>query len=350
MRNLKEVLLRPGESTTMKQMSERIIFIGKNGDLSKYILAALRDLGHTCLFIDQRGGISYRFALLRKGVHRIAALKKLREWEIKRLNSAILKEASSFKPTLVLVWNGDTIATETIQSLRSQGITTANWFLDLMTHWEIIKKVAPVYDYFFTPDAEVISSLQKIGVKSHKASFAFKAAFERFPEGARQYPVSFVGSYDPKIWRKREELLRALTDFNVHIWGPPIWKATPLANNYHGGAAGEKMIEIYRKSKIVVDIPWDHIPASAISIRPYEVTASGACLFFYDIRPEMSELFNPDKEYVSFKNAQELREKVRYYLDHPHELHAVAYAGYQRFMRDHTYHKRLADMLSIIRS
>lgn len=331
-------------------MRERVLFVGKPNDLGRNITAALKSLGHECLFFNQQDGITYRYRASRKIIRTFPSLQFLRKWENERINRRLIATARSFKPTILLVWNGDSIVPETIHAIKQQGIITANWFLDLMTHWAIIKHVAPAYDYFFSPDQEVIRALDGMGVRAYQAAFGFKRAFSKFPDGPRKYPITFIGSYNAKIWRKREELLAMVKDLGVHVWGPDAWRTTRLAECYHGVATGDKMINIYEQSKIVIDIPWDHITADTVSIRPFEATSAGACLFFYDIRPEMQKFFLPNVEYVPFKTADELREKAAYYLNHPHELEAIARAGYARFMREHTYEARLRDIISEIRA
>lgn len=330
-------------------MSERILFVGKDNPMGRDIATALRNLGHDCLFFDQRSGISY-WDGVRSLIRIVPPLDILRRWDNERMNARLVQTAIRFKPSILLVWNGDSISERTIRAIADNGAVTANWFLDLMTHWKIIERVAPAYDFFFSPDRRVIQALHDIGINALRASFAYAAVFNQYPEGPRPYPISFVGSYHPDIWRQREDLLASVADLGVNVWGPSAWRKSRLKNFYHGAARGPTMVEVYRKSRIVLDVPWDHITADAVSIRPYEATASGACLFFYDIRPEMPELFVPDFEYVPFRTVAELHEKAAYFLSHTDELDVIARAGHARFMRDHTYEARLSSMIEAIRS
>lgn len=330
-------------------MTERVLFVGITDSLSDDVLDALGCLGHTCLFFNQRGSLTFRYSLVRKVLRAVPALEPLRAWDVRRMNRRLIAAAGQFKPTILLVWNGERIHPETVHAIHNQGAITVNWFLDFMTHWPSIKRIAPLYDFFFTPDRRVIEALGAVGVRAHHASFGCRAVFEHFPEGPRPYPVTFVGSYGPSAWTKREDFLAVAGDVGLHIWGPPSWRQTRLKEFYRGAARGEAMLQKYSKSQIAIDVPWDHLDADAISIRPFEVTAAGACLFFYDIRPEMRHMYEADREYVPFTTATELQAKLRHYLAHPAELESIARAGYARFMRNHTYVHRLREIIATVR-
>jgi spore maturation protein CgeB len=58
--------------------------------------------------------------------------------------------------------------------------------------------------------------------------------------------------------------------------------------------------------------------------------------------------FEPGKEIETFRNLDELRDKVRYYLDHPDERRAIAEAGRRRAHSEHTYTNRLKQMLDVV--
>jgi len=51
-------------------------------------------------------------------------------------------------------------------------------------------------------------------------------------------------------------------------------------------------------------------------------------------------MFEPDVEVVSYGSAEECAEKVRYLLEHDSEREAIAAAGQNRVLRDHTFERR----------
>ena len=162
--------------------------------------------------------------------------------------------------------------------------------------------------------------------------------------------MSLVASYAPERWTKRDELLSLVSDLGLNIWGPKAWKKSTLSAYYRGEASGIKMFEIYRQSKIVIDIPWDSHAAHGISLRPTEAMISGACLFMYDIRPDMHKIFKKDEDYVSFLTGEELKTKIKYYLENEGEREKIAGSGYRATLQNHTYSSRMTEVLDVINS
>ena len=58
----------------------------------------------------------------------------------------------------------------------------------------------------------------------------------------------------------------------------------------------------------------------------------------------LEEYFILDKEIVCYKTPGEMLEKIQFYLSHDDERIAIADAGYQRAVRDHTYEKRFNEL------
>jgi len=80
-----------------------------------------------------------------------------------------------------------------------------------------------------------------------------------------------------------------------------------------------------------------------IKARHFEIPACGG---FVITSPadDLERYYVPDKEIVLYRNVPELVEKIRYYLAHDKEREAIAEAGYQRTLRDHTYEKRFSEI------
>jgi spore maturation protein CgeB len=81
--------------------------------------------------------------------------------------------------------------------------------------------------------------------------------------------------------------------------------------------------------------------------RTFELASAGA-FQLVDERSLLSELFEPDREIITFKNEKELRDKITYYLNHPDDRKVIAERARQRILAEHTYEKRMSDMLNYI--
>ena len=76
------------------------------------------------------------------------------------------------------------------------------------------------------------------------------------------------------------------------------------------------------------------------NIRLFEATGVGACLVT-DWKEDLGDLFELDREVVSYRSPDECAEKVRWLLDHPGKCAEIGKAGQQRTLREHSYAQRL---------
>jgi spore maturation protein CgeB len=82
-------------------------------------------------------------------------------------------------------------------------------------------------------------------------------------------------------------------------------------------------------------------------MRLYEATGVGT-LLLTDEAKNLGELFEPGREVVTYADADDLAEKVRHYLAHEDERSAVARAGQERTLREHTYAERMRELVAIL--
>ena len=108
------------------------------------------------------------------------------------------------------------------------------------------------------------------------------------------------------------------------------------------------MYEIFHKSLITLNYHIDVAGAYAGSGQLFEATGIGT-LLVTDWGKNLHEMREPGKEGVAYRSAEECAEMVQYYLGHAAEREAIARAGQQRTLRDHTYYKRMQEFADIIR-
>jgi spore maturation protein CgeB len=81
--------------------------------------------------------------------------------------------------------------------------------------------------------------------------------------------------------------------------------------------------------------------------RVYEALACRSFLLVDD-QKDVQSLFQDGKHLVIFKNTEDLREKITYYLKHPEMRKKIASQGYEETVHKHTYLLRLKEMFSVI--
>jgi spore maturation protein CgeB len=82
-------------------------------------------------------------------------------------------------------------------------------------------------------------------------------------------------------------------------------------------------------------------------MRLYEATGVGT-LLITDWKENLHELFEPGKEVIAYRTPEECGELIQYYLEHEVEREAIARAGQERTLREHTYYQRMQELVDII--
>lgn len=92
---------------------------------------------------------------------------------------------------------------------------------------------------------------------------------------------------------------------------------------------------------------WDGTNDSTISAQHFEIAAAGGFLLCHD-HSELTKYFEVGSECDTFRDEQELVDKIRYYVANDARRERIARAGQQRALRDHLYRHRLRDILGIM--
>lgn len=164
--------------------------------------------------------------------------------------------------------------------------------------------------------------------------------------------VSFAGAG----YFNRKNVFTKLTDFNFKIWGNDWIADMPLSLLIQDGGkrfTEEEAVKIYNYSKININLHssmwhWDINPdGDFLNPRVYEILGCGG-FQLVDRRRYMKGVFEDGKDLVVFDSVEDLRKKIRYYLDNEHERSAIAEHGYNTVRKHHTYEQRVSEMMNII--
>src|SRR3989344_2216679 len=325
----------------------RILLVSnKHSIFEKPILRAFQALGHEVQIIDFWGNaVLMPGKLVHRAVAKLPALIKnpvrnLARWQV---DFKILAKVKSYQPDLIFILKAKDINFSILKQLRKVG-KVANYYPETFDHWNRIKSIVSHYDYFFDHDPEVVKRLREMG-HQHAQYLPFSAEIDQetiFPDfNQRKYPVSFIGSFMPIRYTQRETILTQVKDLGLNIWGNKAWLDTGLKDYYRGRPSDQEMLDIYRQSKIVVNIDlMQGVQGTGVNLRPFEVTSCGAMLVNHDDRKDIFNLFEDGKEFISFKGLEDIRQKVEYYLGHEDELKIIAQAGFERTKNNHTYVQR----------
>ncbi len=309
-------------------------------------------------------------------------------------------QIKKFRPEVLLVADYSTFTADFLRNIRREcpsvrlilgwcGAPYAD--LSVIREWDIALSCVP----------EMVADFRAEGLRSFHVNHAFAPRILNEIDITRppEIDFAFIGSVlkQNKFHIERERLLLHLVKFtNLQIWSDlkrptfrergnsqmrrgiyelvarapqkltdklPLtrriaaWKLPPpseteidrqIARRTHPPVFGVEMFQQLRSSRVVFNNHIDISPVSASNMRLFETTGIGACLIT-DWKKNLSELFEPDKEVLTYASAEECVEKVGYLLENEVERRSIAEAGQRRTLRDHTFENRAARIDEIIR-
>jgi spore maturation protein CgeB len=111
---------------------------------------------------------------------------------------------------------------------------------------------------------------------------------------------------------------------------------------------GLAMYQTLQRSQVNYNCHIDIAAGSASNRRLFECTGVGSCLLT-DHKANMSTLFEPDSEVVTFSSTEECIDKAKWLLDNPQERRKIAQAGQRRTLAEHTFTQRAGQFDAVIR-
>jgi spore maturation protein CgeB len=280
-----------------------------------------------------------------------------------------LSMAQACRPDLVLVLNGMHVFpddhSEQIDQIRNMGIKTAIWFADDPYFTDLTKQIAPHYDYVFTHELNCLPFYQKIGcTQTHYLPLAVPLSLFRpmAVESSFRSDICFIGNAFPNRIAFFNQIVPYLSKKKIVLIGS-LWDQLAqypiLANQIRlGWVPVEESIHYYNGAKVVINLhrsPFEdgysknsrNIPAYSVNPRTYEISACGV-LQLTDIREDLGTLYSPGYDIETYTGADELIHKMDYYLHHEEEREQIALRGLRRTLQEHTYIKRLKQLLKVV--
>ncbi len=240
----------------------------------------------------------------------------------------------------------------TIEYIKNKGIKTVCWWLNDPFQFERSIKQASFYDYYFTNSKGSVHYYKKAGVKNvfYLPVGIYPPVHKKLENIEKKYDICFAGDWNPV----RAEFLTLLSkEFHISIFGP--WKKKVknnkiLAKNIvkNGFFSPQEMVKIFNESKIVLNIhswfgKWNY----GINPRVFEANGCGA-FQIVDYKEEIEDIFEHKKEIIFYRNIEELKEALSFFLAHDRERVRIAENGYLKTIKYHTYEHRLKEMFYII--
>jgi len=224
---------------------------------------------------------------------------------------------------------------------------------------EIEKEVdLSCFDVILSNSHKILNQAQEAGVKN--AVWFFPGMPEWIAEEVSNLPktqdISFTGSWTSAHTR-RNKLLTAVADklptcrsnstISYHLLSS-IPVASVVAKFNKAPLWGMAMYRLLRQSRIAFNADIDGFDNETGNMRLVEATAAGSFVLT-EYHDNISQYFEPGVEIETFRDEEELIEKICYYLDHPEKRETIARKGQERCLRDYSMTKRSQELDEIIK-
>jgi spore maturation protein CgeB len=323
-----EVLMDEELETHLKNNKRTILYVGIKYDYGNKdwglsyehynFYHALLNMGYSLIYFDydrikQKYGIKKMSQMLREAVYYyqpdILFYFNFHDW----IKHSIWKEISEDLPTKTIIWLAD-------------------------DHWryEETQSVWELFNLVVTTDRKGYEKRKKVGFSNVLLSqWACNHFLYKNLNLPKIYDVSFVG----QCYGERENFVNILRRKGINI--------TTFGHDWGNSSRVSQadLIRIFNQSKISLNISFASKGDKILAIkgRDFEAPGCGSLLLTKDTK-EIAEYFVPGEEIITYKDANDAADKIKFYLAKEDEREKTAKNGYERVMREHTIERRLLDV------
>ncbi|MBP2657673.1 MAG: hypothetical protein H6Q69_705 [Firmicutes bacterium] len=282
-----------------------------------------------------------------------------REQYYRKWNEQVINVVTEFNPERIIVLNGEYLSQETMDKLKGKNRQTVLWLIDSILRFPHIEKVIHYYDkvFSFDPrDEKYLMDKYKIGCPYLPVGYdpeIYKPGSQE-----RDIDICFVGN----ATANRIAVLRRVAEYacgkNIKFtvvgkyWSDRyFWKKRRFARKYEplGLFVQNKAMnpidvaKLYQRTKICLNIHIsDH---DGINPRLFEIMGTKS-MELVDYKPKLMELIDIDNEVAVYQDADDLINKIEYYLNHSEERENIAAKGYKKALEQFTIRQAAAVILN----
>ncbi|MFA5032179.1 MAG: glycosyltransferase [bacterium] len=260
-------------------------------------------------------------------------------------------QESGFKKVKYLPLGTDPEIFKLMENIPGKYVTDISFVGDSMIEsvdkWK--KKVSNINEWEKLSDETLKLLHNKSGIFSGKALKKISETLElKLPidNGKLTELESYIAL--KATFNKRQEVLENILSCGLRIYGDTGWHKLfknvtllPAVNYY------TQLPLVYNGSEINLNITSFQMPEGC-NQRVFDVPAAGGFLIT-DERKTLIDLFIPKEEVITFKDKEELKELVNFYLQHSTERKKIAKKARQRVLQEHTYVHRASSIIETMR-
>jgi hypothetical protein len=260
---------------------------------------------------------------------------------------ALLAQVRAYRPDVVQIQIPDYMPPEIVRAIHDEVRLVVGQLAAPLPPWPLLG-----YDLMVSSLPNLVEAFRSQGLSAEWIPLAFEPSLlERIPSGDRDVQVSFVGSLSPHHASRLTFLSEVAARRDMDIWTADATGPTAggIRATFHPAVWGRQMYEVLGRSLATINNHIDVAGDYANNLRLYEATGMGA-LLITDAKKNLGQLFEVGREVVAYRDSAECSELIAHYVDHPSDAAAIAHAGQQRTLRDHTWLDRMARLAEFVKA
>jgi hypothetical protein len=200
------------------------------------------------------------------------------------------------------------------------------WAIDTHLNFDWCLERAHEFDFVFAAQRDGAARLRDEGIATTWLPLACDPDIHRKHDLAKTFDVCFVGHVFPG---PRAELLDLIRQ--------------QFRNSFIGERYFDEMAQTYSAARIV----FNRSILNDVNMRVFEALACGSLLVTNDLRDNgQAELFQDGVHLATYREPEELLDKLRFYLRHGAVRERIAAAGRREALARHTYRLRMEQPLA----
>jgi len=265
-----------------------------------------------------------------------ALIKKMEQW---------MKQDSA--DVVFTYLSGELVSPETVLALRSLGIPLVNLalndkehFVGKLRHGQAMgsRDICRYFDICWTSTEDAVKKYCVEGAIPLYLPEGANPEIHRPHNIEKTIDVSFIG----QCYGNRSEIIERLKSLGIPVEAYGYgWPNGPLTT--------EDMVRMYSKSRINLGFGGviGHTSLYCLKGRDFEIPMSGG-LYVTEYHPELDKFYKLGSEIVTYKDFDELVERIRFLLSNPEKADEIRRKGFERAIREHSWEMRFERIFKLL--
>ena len=278
-------------------------------------------------------------------------------------NKEIMRAVDELDAKFFLTVKGNNIQSDTLKTLAARGVSTVNYYPDFRFSYDDVDQTTfSHYSTFVTTKSFQVQTLEKM-IGKDKVQFLHHGYCsdvhypppEKLLDKDKVPDVLYVGTYTANKEKLFSAVKQACPEIRFHIYGNG-WKQSAHSEILQSSLInrpvyGLNYAQLVNSAKINLAIHMGAADQSGwqdlVSTRTFELPACKGFMLHID-NAEIRQLYNVGQEIDVFSTAEDLCEKIRFYLKNESIRMQMIEKAYQRCVPAYSYNQRACEIVSFI--